>query len=346
MVSSAVMRTADLDFTLPEPLIAQHPCESRDGSRLLVLDRARGTFKEDEFRNIPAYFEKPDCLVTNDTRVIRARLRGRKPTGAAVEIFLLRELRPGSWEALVRPSRRLKPGAPVMINDQVTATVGDVLADGRREVSFTAPDVLQVLEASGDVPLPPYIHREEADASDLTRYQTIYARVPGAVAAPTAGLHYTDAVLKALADRGVRRAELTLHVGYGTFKPVLAEQLKDHRVDAEYFHLPGETAGTLNRTRAEGGRVVAVGTTSTRVLETQYADGSFRGGDGFTERYIFPPYDFQGVDVLQTNFHLPRSSLLALVCAFAGAEFVLEAYRHAVEKEFRFYSYGDTMLIL
>ena len=222
----------------------------------------------------------------------------------------------------------------------------ETLPGGRRRVAFNDPDVLALLEASGEVPLPPYIQREAAEAQDAARYQTVYARQPGAVAAPTAGLHFTDAVFKSLAAAGVRRAELTLHVGYGTFKPVLAEDLEAHRVEPEDFALSEETAGLLNETRAAGGRIVAVGTTSTRVLETQYRDGAFHSGTGTTDRYIYPPYTFGAVDALLTNFHLPRSSLLALVCAFAGTEFTLRAYAHAIEEGFRFYSYGDAMLIV
>lgn len=340
------MKTAELDYSLPESLIAQHPCPERDASRLLVLDRARGSITEDVFRNVAWYLRAGDCLALNDTRVIRARLRGHKPSGGAVELLLLHEDGPGVWRALVRPSGRVRPGTPIRLAVGLEATVGEVLAQGQRRVLFGREDMLKVLEQVGEAPLPPYIHRDAPEASDLERYQTIYAKSDGAVAAPTAGLHFTPEVFAALDATGVQRAYLTLHVGYGTFKPITAEELSDHSVDPEPYTLPAETAETLNAVRARGGRVVAVGTTTTRVLETQWRDGAFHAGSGVTNRYIYPPYTFRAVDVLQTNFHLPRSSLLALVCAFAGTEFVLEAYRYAVERRFRFYSYGDAMLVL
>ena len=340
------MKTSALDYALPEALIAQHPADRRDTSRLLVLDRAAQTITEDTFKSLSTYLTHGDCLAVNDTRVIRARLHGVKPSGGRVEIFLLHELSPGVWEALVRPSKRVKPGTAVRIAETVEATVHEELPRGRRRVAFNDPDVLALLEASGEVPLPPYIQREASEAQDAARYQTVYARQPGAVAAPTAGLHFTDAVFESLAAAGVRRVELTLHVGYGTFKPVLADNLEAHRVEPEEFLLSEESADLLNETRATGGRIVAVGTTSTRVLETQYKDGTFNADAGTTDHYIYPPYTFDAVDALLTNFHLPRSSLLALVCAFAGTEFALRAYAHAIENEFRFYSYGDAMLIV
>ncbi len=340
------MKTSELDYDLPEELIAQRPSEKRDEARMLILDRTPGTIREDVFRNIAAYLQPGDCLVLNDTRVIRARLHGHKPTGGKVEIFLLREDAPGVWAALVRPSARVKPGTRVRLAGDFEASVEEVLPNGRRRVRFDVPDVLRRLEDVGEIPLPPYIRREHPDDTDATRYQTIYARTPGAVAAPTAGLHFTGEVFESLARAGVRRTSLTLHVGYGTFRPIETEDLEDHVVEAEAFTFPEETAQALDTVRAEGGRVVAVGTTATRVLETQYAGGAFHPGHGWTNRYIHPPYAFRAVDVLQTNFHLPRSSLLALVCAFAGVEFVLEAYRYAIERHFRFYSYGDAMLIL
>jgi len=341
-----IMKTDQLDYDLPESLIAQHPCARRDDSRLLVLDRASGAFREDVFRNLPAHLEAGDCLALNDTRVIRARLHGRKKTGGKIELFLLRELSPGVWETLIRPSSRVKTGTTIYVGDSICAEVQESGNQGRRRVRFTQPDVLAVLEESGEIPLPPYIRRDETDALDSERYQTVYARRPGAVAAPTAGLHFTPEVFSALDSKGVRRANLTLHIGYGTFKPVQTERLEDHQVDPEDFDFPAESAELFNATRAEGHRIVAVGTTSTRVLESRYFDGSYCPGEGLTKNTIYPPYTFRGVDVLLTNFHLPRSSLLALVCAFAGTDFALEAYRHAVEQKFNFYSYGDAMLIV
>jgi S-adenosylmethionine:tRNA ribosyltransferase-isomerase len=340
------MKASELEYDLPSGLIAQHPSQQRDQARLMVLDRARGSVRLDVFANLPAYLDKGDCLVANDTRVIRARLHGRKATGGHVEVFLLREKGPGVWDALVRPSARVKPGTVVTIADAVKAEVGEVLEKGQRRVRFDRDDVVSMLEEIGEIPLPPYVTRPHPDDEDAVRYQTIYAKAPGAVAAPTAGLHYTDAVFAALEAKGVRRANLTLHVGYGTFKPIECDHLADHMVDAEEFDFSQAAANELNRTRDEGGRVVAVGTTVTRVLETRLVNGVFEAGGGVTDLFIYPPYGFKAIDVLQTNFHLPRSSLLALVCAFAGTDFVLGAYRRAIEERFRFYSYGDTMLIV
>jgi S-adenosylmethionine:tRNA ribosyltransferase-isomerase len=340
------MLTQDLHYDLPENLIAQHPPAQREQARLLVLDRAGHSMTPDVFGNIGAYLRPGDCLVLNDTRVIRARLHGNRSTGGKAEVFLLREESPGVWQALVRPSAKLKPGAWVALPGGLSVEIGEDFGEGRRRVHFPHPDVLQRLEALGDIPLPPYIHRQEQQPLDAERYQTVFARTEGAVAAPTAGLHYSDALLRGLEAQGIHHTLLTLHVGYGTFKPVTAERIEDHYVDPEEFELSQAAATVLNATRAAGGRVVAVGTTSTRVLETQFIGGRFRAGRGTTDKYIYPPYTFRGVDVLQTNFHLPQSSLLALVCAFAGTDFVLEAYRYAVREAFRFYSYGDTMLIV
>jgi S-adenosylmethionine:tRNA ribosyltransferase-isomerase len=340
------MKTSELDYELPESLIAQHPAAQRDESRLMVLDRAARSIRIERFSALPGFLNAGDCLVLNDTKVIRARLSAVKASGGKIEIFLLKELAPGEWSALVRPSARVKPGTEVTITGGVRVTVREPLPEGQRRVRFETPNVFEVLEQSGAIPLPPYIRRESPEDADLTRYQTIYARQPGAVAAPTAGLHFTPAVVDALERAGVRRTTLTLHVGYGTFRPIQVDDLAEHRVDGEEFEFTDSAAGLLNETRANGGRVVAVGTTSARVLETQYRDGRFVAGAGETHTYIYPPHRFQGVDVLQTNFHLPKSSLLALVCAFAGTDFVLEAYRRAVKEQFRFYSYGDVMLIL
>ncbi|MCF6285145.1 MAG: tRNA preQ1(34) S-adenosylmethionine ribosyltransferase-isomerase QueA [Candidatus Hydrogenedentes bacterium] len=340
------MHVDDLHYELPESLIAQEPCPHRDQSRMLVVNRADGTITEDVFANQPNYLNAGDCLALNDTRVIRARLHGKKVTGGKVEIFLLHEERPGEWTALVRPSAKVKPGCPVHLAGGVVATVGDVLPEGRRLVSFDTPDVIQTLETIGELPLPPYIHRDTQVDSDLRRYQTVYAAHHGAVAAPTAGLHFTPEVFDALDAKGVNRTTITLHVGYGTFKPISADTLEEHYVDPEDFFVSEAAAGTLNATRAQGGRIVAVGTTATRALETQYRDGAFCPGEGRTDKYIYPPYTYGGVDVLQTNFHLPKSSLLALVFAFAGRDLIMEAYQHAIREKFRFYSYGDVMLIL
>jgi S-adenosylmethionine:tRNA ribosyltransferase-isomerase len=339
------MNTAELDFALPEDLIAQHPAEPRDAARLLVVDRESGSIRDDVFQNIGQYFTAGDRLVLNDTRVIRARLRARKPTGGRVEIFLLRELTPGAWEALVRPSAKVQPGTRIQF-DGGECTVAEVLPGGKRRVVFDTADVIALLNRTGVVPLPPYIARDEPEASDLTQYQTVYAARDGAVAAPTAGLHYTGNVFNSLDRAGVTRSFITLHVGYGTFKPVQAERLSEHTVDPEDFDASAETVRELNATRAHGNRIVAVGTTAARVLETIHDGGRFHAQSGQTSKYIYPPYTFRSVDALQTNFHLPKSSLLALVYAFGGAGLMREAYAHAVREGYRFYSYGDTMLIL
>ncbi len=340
------MRTDELDYALPPDRIAQEPCDPRDAARLLVLDRASGALHEDRFHNVARYLRAGDCLAMNDTRVIRARLHGRKATGGRVEVFLLTEREAGLWEALVRPSAKVKPGTTVAFAGGVEAEAGETVPGGRRLVRFNRPDVIARLEEIGEVPLPPYVHRDGADPRDAERYQTIYAAKPGAVAAPTAGLHFTPRVFEAIEAVGATRAYLTLHVGYGTFRPIQTETVEAHALEPETFELSEETAAQLNRTRAAGGRVVAVGTTCTRVLETQYREGAYRSGSGQTAHYIHPPYTFAAVDALQTNFHLPRSSLLALVCAFAGRDLIMEAYQYAIREGFRFYSYGDVMLIL
>lgn len=340
------MKTDSFDYALPGALVAQEPAAARDASRLLVVDRKGGTFQEYAFSEIGQHLTPGDCLVLNDTRVIRARLQAHKATGGKIEIFLLHEDAPGVWQALVRPSARVRPGSVVTIAENFGATVEDVLPGGKRQIRFDAPDVLEQLEERGEVPLPPYIRRETARELDRERYQTVYAQHPGAIAAPTAGLHFTEALLQSLGEQGVARCELTLHVGYGTFKPVTADRIEDHQVEPEDFLFPGETADRLNSVRAAGGRVVSVGTTTTRVLETRYWEGAYHGGSGVAKCTIVPSYHFRGVDVLLTNFHLPKSSLLALVCAFGGPELILSAYRYAIEQKFRFYSYGDAMLIL
>lgn len=339
------MRVSDLDYDLPEELIAQQPALRRDEARLLVVNRKNGSLHDAIFCDTPEFLRAGDCLVLNDTEVLRARLEGHKTAGGKVEIFLLRELDHG-WEALVRPSAKVAEGATVTVSKNVFATVLEGLPGGKRRVTFNVSDVIGMLKREGHIPLPPYIRRQEEDAGDSARYQTVYAARPGAVAAPTAGLHFTDDLFRSLEARGVDKVMLTLHVGYGTFKPIQTEDLEQHTVDAEDFELSEEAATQLEETRRSGGRIVAVGTTTARALETQLRDRKFQAGRGRTTKYIYPPYTFLGVDALITNFHLPRSSLLALVMAFAGRELVLEAYRHAVAKSYRFYSYGDAMLIV
>jgi S-adenosylmethionine:tRNA ribosyltransferase-isomerase len=345
------LRTADFDYELPERLIAQRPAPARDESRLLILDRGARTIADRRFPDLLARLEPGDALVLNDTRVFPARLIGRKPTGAAAEVLLLAPL-PGDdsgrdWEAIVRPGGKLKPGREVVVSEALRVRILDSTPDGGRIVRLEGEgDPMALVERYGSVPLPPYVQRA-ADADDRERYQTVYARSVGSVAAPTAGLHFTPELLSAVADAGVTVVRVTLHVGLGTFRPVEVEDPGEHELHAERWRMSPECAAKLNATREAGGKVWAVGTTSARVLETVVtSEGRFRPGEGWTDLYIRPPHRMLGVDGLLTNFHLPRSSLLMLVSAFAGREFVLDAYRHAVREEYRFYSYGDAMLIL
>jgi len=344
-------RTADFDYPLPENLVASHPAERRDESRLLVLDRATGSLADRRFSDLPGYLAEGDALVVNDTRVFPARLTGRKPTGARAEILLLGPVagdgEPRAWKALVRPGGKLKPGRSVEVGDGFAVVVEDSYADGSRRVRLEGDgDPWDLIERYGEVPLPPYIRRP-SDELDRERYQTVYARERGSVAAPTAGLHFTVGLLEQIEARGVSVVRLTLHVGVGTFRPVDAERPEDHHMHAERYRLSGAAARLLNRARAGGSRIWAVGTTSVRTLETAVSDdGTFEASEGWTDLFIRPPHRFLGVDGLLTNFHLPRSTLLMLVAAFAGRDRVLEAYRHAVDLGYRFYSYGDAMLVV
>ena len=346
---------ADFDFDLPEALIAQDPV-ARGTSRLLVLDRATRTFAEHRFSDLPALLAPGDRLVANDTRVFPARLVGRRvPSGGAAECLLLERTGSDEWQALVHPGQKLKPGARLRFEDPVgapgvaiEAEILDRLFFGRRRVRLHAegaPGVDAAVDRLGHVPLPPYIKRGDRP-EDRERYQTVYAQARGSIAAPTAGLHFDAALLAALRAAGIDWTTITLHVGYGTFKPVRVDRVEDHRVDAERFAVTPAAAEAMAETRARGRRLVGVGTTTTRALETAAGDGVIRPGLGATELFIHPGHVFRAVDALVTNFHLPRSSLLMLVAAFAGREFTLEAYRHAVAQGFRFYSYGDAMLIL
>ena len=343
------MRVADFDYELPEELIAQHPAERRELSRLLVVGRGTGACACRTFADFPEYVRAGDCLVVNDTRVIAARLYGRRdPSGGQVEAFALEERGPGRWQCLLRPGRRLSPGARVLLDGDAGAFVVTArLDDGTFEVQFDTEDVFALLERAGRVPLPPYIQRE-ASADDRERYQTVYAQRPGAVAAPTAGLHFTPEILAAVVAKGAQVAHVTLHVGPGTFQPVKAERIEDHVMHEEAYEVTEAAAATINATRAAGGRIVAVGTTSVRTLEScaDPATGSVRAGSGRTRIFLYPPRRPVAVDALLTNFHLPRSTLLMLVSCFASREHVLAAYRLAVRERFRFYSYGDAMLLL
>ncbi|MGD9611290.1 MAG: tRNA preQ1(34) S-adenosylmethionine ribosyltransferase-isomerase QueA [Kiritimatiellia bacterium] len=350
------MKVADFDYELPPELIAQEPAERRDGARMLVLDRAARIWEHKRFADLPAYLRAGDLLVANDTRVIPARVFGRKAkegTGGKVEFLLLEELEPGVWDALMRSRRRPKVGERVILDEDLA--VATVLEDGelgrvKVRVESEIP-WLEVLDRIGQTPLPPYISRKEATperrAIDKVRYQTVFAREPGAVAAPTAGLHFTPEVLDRLAGQGVDRATVTLHVGIGTFRPVSAETVAEHKMDFERWQVPAETAQKIAAAKAAGGRVVAVGTTSVRTLESAAArPEGFGAGQGRTDLFIYPPYGFRVVDALVTNFHLPKSTLIMMISAFAGRDFVLAAYREAIRERYRFFSYGDCMLIL
>ena len=356
------MLVTDFDFELPDDLIAQ-TAVPRGQSRLLVLDRAAGAIAHRSIADLPALLRPGDLLVVNDTRVFAARLLGRRvPSGGAVECLLLRPTPthtaagpPASrdWDALMHPGQKLKPGALVRFEGEGGVLMGEVLErrfQGRRTIRLwpeSDGDVTALIDALGHVPLPPYIHRPDTSA-DRERYQTVFARNRGSVAAPTAGLHFTPALLDELSARGIERAEITLHVGYGTFKPVTVDRVEDHIVDAEPYSISERAAAAIARARAEGRRIVAVGTTTTRALEdaARRGGGEVRPGTALAETFIYPGFDFEVIGGLLTNFHLPKSSLLMLVCAFAGRERVLEAYAEAIRERYRFYSYGDAMVVL
>ncbi len=339
------MLLADFDYHLPEELIAQHPAAIRDHSRLLVLDRAGGTVTHRHFYDLPGYLAPGDTLVFNDTRVIPARLIGTKAdTGGKVEVFLLNRLTGDKWETLVKPGRKLRVGAVVRFGDDLSGEILAVTDFGGRVVRFVFNGVFEeVLDRLGSTPLPPYIHEQ---LTDKERYQTVYSRERGSAAAPTAGLHFTDKLLENLSEKGVSLTFLTLHVGLGTFRPVTVTDVATHKMHREYYSVPPEVAATVNRTKERGGRVIAVGTTAVRTLETAAVDGRLAAGSGWTDIFIYPGYRFQIVDALITNFHLPKSTLLMLVSALAGRENILAAYREAVAERYRFFSFGDAMFII
>lgn len=341
------MRLSDFDFSLPEELIAQHPVEPRDASRLLVLPKAGGAVEHRRFRDLVDYLNPGDLLVVNETKVMPARLLGAKEgTGGAAEVLLLKRLDRDRWETLVKPGRRLRPGARITFGDgQLRATVLEPTAAGGRVVQFAYEGVFeQVLDRLGEMPLPPYI---TARLEDATRYQTVYAREWGSAAAPTAGLHFTPELFAELEANGVRTEKVLLHVGLGTFRPVETEQIEAHQMHSEYYRLTPETAAAINAAREQGGRVIGVGTTSVRTLETCADEtGRLQPGEGWTDIFIYPGYRFRAVDGIITNFHLPKSSLVMMIAAFAGRERVLGAYAEAVQERYRFFSFGDAMLIL
>ena len=341
------MQLAEYDFDLPEALIAQRPPPERDQARLLLLNRADGSLQHLHFGAIVDYLAPGDALVLNQTQVVPARLRGRKAaTGGRVELLLIRPLPAGDWLALGRPGRSLQPETRLEFgNGAVEAHIVDQVAPGRFRVRFAVEDVLARLEEIGEIPLPPYIRRAP-EAADRTRYQTVYAARPGAVAAPTAGLHFTPQLIAAIAAKGVAVLKVILHVGPSTFEPVRCADPRQHVLEPEYCEIDEPVAAALKRCRASAGRVVAVGTTVVRTLESSVdAEGNVRARAGWADAFIYPPYPFKAVDSLVTNFHLPRSSLLLLVAAFVGRERLLAAYREAVERGYRFYSYGDAMMI-
>ena len=341
------MNTADFDFDLPEELIAQTPLEKRDASRLLVVDKETGAFSDQHFDQIIDQLQPGDALVMNNTRVLPARLYGIKPeTGGHVELLLLKNVQGDDWEVLAKPAKRLRVGAQISFGDgRLTATVVEELEHGGRIVRFGYEgNFLEVLESLGEMPLPPYIHEK---LSDRERYQTVYAKENGSAAAPTAGLHFTEELLEQIAAKGVKLVYLTLHVGLGTFRPVSVDSLDDHEMHSEFYSLSEEAAHTLRQVKANGGRVIAVGTTSIRTLETigSKFQGQIQADSGWTNIFIKPGYDWKVVDAFSTNFHLPKSTLVMLVSAFAGRSLTLEAYEHAIAERYRFFSFGDAMFI-
>ncbi|WJQ14894.1 tRNA preQ1(34) S-adenosylmethionine ribosyltransferase-isomerase QueA [Geobacillus stearothermophilus] len=342
------MKVDLFDFHLPEELIAQTPLPDRAASRLMVLDKRTGAIRHETFRNIISYLNPGDCLVLNDTRVMPARLYGEKAeTGGTVEVLLLKQLDGDRWETLVKPGKRVKPGTKLTFGEgKLEAVCLDTLEHGGRVLEFSYDGLFyEVLAELGEMPLPPYI-KEKLD--DPERYQTVYAREIGSAAAPTAGLHFTEELLEDIREKGVHIVFITLHVGLGTFRPVQVDEVEKHDMHAEFYQMSEETAETLNRVREQGGRIIAVGTTSTRTLETIAGkhNGRFVAESGWTDIFIYPGYEFKGIDGLVTNFHLPKSTLIMLVSALAGREHILHAYEVAVKERYRFFSFGDAMLII
>lgn len=340
------MKTSDFYYDLPEELIAQTPLEQRDTSRLMTLERDTGKIEHHHFYDLLDYLKEGDCLILNNSRVLPARLLGQRlPGGGACEVLLLIDRGDKTWECLVRPGRKMRTGAKLSFgNGELTAEIVGELEDGNRLVRFDYEGIfLEVLEQLGKMPLPPYI---KAELQDRERYQTVYSKVVGSAAAPTAGLHFTPELLGKIAEKGVGIGYVTLHVGLGTFRPVKEDEITDHEMHSEYCVIPQETADLINQTKANGGRVICVGTTSCRTLESwANEDGTMEAKGGWTNIYIYPGYKFKVMDGLVTNFHLPESTLIMLVSAFAGRENVLEAYREAVRERYRFFSFGDAMFL-
>ena len=340
------MKTQDFWYDLPEELIAQTPLQQRDTSRFLVMDRVSGQIQHRHFYDVLDYLQSGDCLVMNDSRVLPARLLGNRPTGGAVEVLLLRDLGDNQWECLCKPGRKMQVGHQVIFGDGLlTGTVEQILEDGNRVVRFDYEGIfLEILDQLGKMPLPPYI---KAELQDQERYQTVYSQHVGSAAAPTAGLHFTNELLEKIRYKGVKTAFVTLHVGLGTFRPVKAENILEHHMHSELCMISEESAIILNQTRREGGRIICVGTTSCRTLESLVcADGSFKAGSKWTDIFIYPGYEFKAMQGLITNFHLPESTLVMLVSAFSKREHVLAAYEEAVKEKYRFFSFGDAMMII
>ncbi|MDC4241118.1 tRNA preQ1(34) S-adenosylmethionine ribosyltransferase-isomerase QueA [Clostridium tertium] len=340
------MKVSDFDFDLPEELIAQHPLEKRDSSRLMVLDKKSGTIEHRSFHDVIEYLNEGDTLVLNNTRVMPARLIGEKEgTGGKIEFLLLKRIEGDRWECLAKPGKRAKVGQKFTFGeDKLTCTVVDIVEEGNRIIEFSYEGIFeQVLDELGEMPLPPYITEK---LEDKERYQTVYSKEKGSAAAPTAGLHFTEELLKEIKAKGVNIAYLTLHVGLGTFRPVKVEDINEHIMHSEYYHLDNENADLINETKKRGNKVIAVGTTSTRTLETIGDDNGFvREQSGWTDIFIYPGYKYKVIDELITNFHLPESTLIMLVSALAGKEHVMNAYNEAVKEKYRFFSFGDSMLI-
>ena len=340
------MKTSDFYYDLPQELIAQDPLEDRSSSRLMLLNKKTGEISHEVFRNLPAYLNPGDCLVLNNTRVIPARLLGvREGTLGKVEVLLLKRQSDGVWETLVKPGKKCRPGARLSFGEGLLkAEVLEVVEDGNRLVRFEYDGIFEeILDRLGQMPLPPYITHQ---LKDRERYQTVYAKYDGSAAAPTAGLHFTPELLDTIREKGVSVAEVTLHVGLGTFRPVKVEDVTEHHMHSEYYRITEETAAVINRARAQGGRIICVGTTSCRTLESAAEeDGTIPASEGWTDIFIYPGYRFKATDALITNFHLPESTLLMLVSALAGKEHIMEAYRQAVAERYRFFSFGDAMFI-
>jgi len=342
------MKLSDFKYNLPEKLIAQYPSKKRDQSRLMIVNREANTIDEGIFADVVDYMEEGDCLVVNETKVFPARLEGIKDkTDAQVEVFLLRELERGLWEVLVKPARKVRVGNRLTVGKDLVCDVIDNTVSGGRVVMFNYDgDFYDIVEKIGKSPLPPYIKREP-EPIDKNRYQTVYAKTRGAVAAPTAGLHFTKDLIKKIEKKGVKIVPLLLHLGLGSFRPVVVEDLGRHKMDSEYYEFYEDSVKQVNETMAAKKKVIAVGTSVVRVLETAVtSEGWVKTGEGWTDKFIYPPYDFKIVDRMITNFHLPCSTLLMLVSAFAGRDFIFKAYRKAIRERFNFYSYGDAMIIL